>query len=162
MELEESNFNFFSFIRNIMIQFEVKAREKNLQFKNQIDSDISEFFVSDPGRLAQIISNLISNSMKFTHEGGVELNCVLLRESSESQVLRISVSDTGIGIEQENKELIFESFMQEHSSINRKYGGTGLGLSISRQLLKLFNSDMTVITEKGKGSTFIIKLPLIN
>ena len=160
LELEESNFNFFSFIRNIMIQFEVKAREKNLLFKNQIDSDISEFFVSDPGRLAQIISNLISNSIKFTHEGGVELNCVLIRESPESQVLRISVSDTGIGIEQENKELIFESFMQEHSSINRKYGGTGLGLSISRQLLKLFKSDMTVITEKGKGSAFSFEVEL--
>jgi PAS domain S-box-containing protein len=160
LELEESNFNFFSFIRNIMVQFEVKAHEKNLVFKNQIDSDISEFFVSDPGRLAQIISNLISNSIKFTHEGGVDLNCELLRESAENQVLRFTVSDTGIGIEQENKELIFESFMQEHSSINRKYGGTGLGLSISRQLVKLFKSDMTVITEKGKGSAFSFEIEL--
>jgi CheY-like chemotaxis protein len=160
LELEESNFNLFSLLRNIMVQFEIKAEEKNLVIKKDIDPRICEYFISDPGRLAQILTNLISNAIKFTHEGEVILNCLLISDTPDKQVIKFTVSDTGIGIEQENKELIFESFMQEHSSINRKYGGTGLGLSISRQLVKLFDSEFTVLTEKGKGSAFSFELEL--
>ncbi|MCX6296070.1 MAG: response regulator, partial [Bacteroidetes bacterium] len=160
MILEENVFAFHSVIKNTALQFEIKTIEKNLFFSIHIDSKINEFFKADSGRLVQVLNNLLANAIKFTKKGGVDLICKLIEDSVDKQVVQFIVKDTGIGIDEDKQETVFESFMQENSSINRKYGGTGLGLSISKQLVNLFGSELKVVSEKGVGSTFSFQIQL--
>ncbi len=160
MTLEENVFAFHSVIKNTALQFEIKTIEKNLFFSIHIDSKINEFFKADSGRLVQVLNNLLANAIKFTKKGGVDLICKLIEDSVDKQVVQFIVKDTGIGIDEDKQETVFESFMQENSSINRKYGGTGLGLSISKQLVNLFGSELKVVSEKGVGSTFSFQIQL--
>jgi PAS domain S-box-containing protein len=158
--LENSTFSLDSIVHNIMLQFEVKALEKNLSFSSFIDPKINKAFCSDAVRLAQILTNLISNSIKFTNEGEVFLRCELVQENESSQRIKFIVSDTGIGIEESKQDVIFESFIQENSTINRKYGGTGLGLSISKQLVGLLGGELIVNSQKDVGSSFSFEIEL--
>ncbi|MBS1635771.1 MAG: PAS domain S-box protein [Bacteroidetes bacterium] len=160
MQLEETTFSFSEMIKAAMVQFEFKFMEKNLSFFRKIDPAMGDIFRGDPTRLSQVLTNLISNSVKFTEEGHVSLSCYLVADEPSSQRIRFTVSDTGVGIEKDKLVDIFESFMQEDSTISRKYGGTGLGLTISKQLVKLFGGELLVESEKGKGSSFSFEIDL--
>ena len=123
-------------------------------------SQLGHQVVGDEVRLQQILVNLIGNAIKFTERGYVKLEIVILTQSSDSVELLFSVKDSGIGIDAENLDLIFEAFEQGEANIHSKFGGSGLGLSISQSLLKLMGSTLSVESEKGKGSTFSFTLNL--
>jgi len=110
----------------------------------------------DPGRLRQILSNLVSNAIKFTQAGEVAVRVTLESEKTDSVLLRFSVRDTGIGIPQDKIGILFEKFTQADTSTTRKYGGTGLGLAICKQLAELMGGEVSVVSEEGKGSEFSV------
>jgi signal transduction histidine kinase/DNA-binding response OmpR family regulator len=120
----------------------------------RVGDDLPAFIKSDPTRLRQVLLNLISNAIKFTHEGEIDL-CIAIEEENERQLkLHTTVRDTGIGIPADKLETVFELFQQADGSITRKYGGTGLGLAICKQIARLMNGEVWVESELGKGSTF--------
>lgn len=160
LQLDNVPFSFSEIINNLMLQFEFMASEKNIFLDEEIDPMIQDIFIGDPTRLSQILINLIGNSIKFTNEGSVSLHCELEEQDDKSQKIKFTIRDTGIGIDKEKIETIFDSFIQEDNSISRKYGGTGLGLSISKQLISLFGGNLDVTSEKGKGSTFSFTINL--
>ncbi|TGK87669.1 PAS domain-containing hybrid sensor histidine kinase/response regulator [Leptospira noumeaensis] len=140
-------------------------QKKELEFQIKIDSKIPEFLKMDLIRLRQILINLIGNAVKFTEEGLVTFEVKVLKIISDDQIhLLFSVEDTGIGIEKESFDKIFEMFSQEDSSTTRKYGGTGLGLTITNQLLKHMDSKLQLESEYGYGSrfSFILKMEYTN
>jgi signal transduction histidine kinase/CheY-like chemotaxis protein len=143
-------------IRRTCELFEPKAAEKGLTLRLVIDERLPQGLAYDPLRVRQCLSNLISNALKFTHEGGVTLD-VSSEEAEKGDVLvRIGVSDTGIGMTQEGQGRLFEAFSQADASTTRKYGGTGLGLAITRQLARLMGGDVSVRSTQGVGSTFTL------
>jgi len=149
-----------SLINDLIYSFQVRAKSKNIYLNFEFDDKISSLLLGDPVRLQQILNNLLSNAVKFTESGRVDLCCSLLKDSKESQTLKIKVSDTGIGIDQDKLDFIFETFSQEDQSVTRKFGGTGLGLAISKQLIELYQGELLVESEKGKGTIFTIILEL--
>jgi signal transduction histidine kinase/DNA-binding response OmpR family regulator/CHASE3 domain sensor protein len=134
------------------------AKEKNLEFKINIADDVPAIIETDRMRLEQILKNLISNALKFTSKGFVELN--VSSTQNDDKVICFAVKDSGIGIHADKQHLIFEAFQQADGSTKRKYGGTGLGLSISRELVKLLKGDIELKSEVGKGSEFSLYLPI--
>lgn len=140
----------------------LRAHQKGLELLLDIDPSIPQRLIGDPGRLRQIILNLIGNAIKFTEQGEIVVRASL-RETDESARhvgLCISVSDTGIGIPADKQQTIFESFSQADTSTTRKYGGTGLGLTISTRLVALMQGHIRVESEVGKGSTFHVEVTL--
>jgi len=135
----------------------LKASEKDLEFKINIDKDAPKTIVTDSGRLSQCLINLANNSVKFTEKGHVHIN-VSMEDGNE--YIRFDVEDTGIGIKPEYQELIFQSFSQADYSSTRKYGGTGLGLAITKQLVTLLGGELTMKSQEGKGSTFSLLIPV--
>lgn len=117
--------------------------------------------LSDPFRIKQIITNLVTNAYKFTHEGEVRVSASLRKEIEDSYTLIISVKDSGIGIPKEKQEEIFEEFSQENNKIEKQYGGTGLGLTITKSLTTLLKGKLELISAPGDGSEFIIYLPVV-
>ncbi|MFA0964222.1 ATP-binding protein [Roseivirga sp. BDSF3-8] len=171
MELEKITFSPARVIKNVINILEINARDKSLGINSNTSQFIDYQFIGDPQRFKQIITNLISNAIKFTHEGEVTISMDVLpsphleglsEASSENKtsLLRIKVKDTGIGIDPDKQEIIFNKFTQADSSITRKYGGSGLGLTISRNLALAMKGDLTVTSEPGKGSEFCLQLPL--
>ncbi|MEI6072910.1 MAG: response regulator [Verrucomicrobiae bacterium] len=130
------------------------AHEKGLEVVCQIDEKIPKFLRGDPGRLRQILINLVGNAVKFTQHGSVTAQADLLAETETSATLRFRITDTGIGIPQEKQSTIFSKFIQADTSTTREFGGTGLGLAISRQLVRLFQGEIHVTSKEGKGSEF--------
>jgi len=131
-----------------------KAQDKGIEVVCRIAEEIPEFLHGDPGRLRQVLFNVVGNAIKFTQEGGVTVQVEQLAETETSATLRFCVTDTGIGIPPDKKEAIFSKFTQADTSTTRQFGGTGLGLAISRQLIHLFQGEIDVVSEEGKGSTF--------
>jgi signal transduction histidine kinase len=127
----------------------------NVKLEKQVDETIGIIF-SDQDKIKQIVINLLSNAAKFTHDGRILLSVQKLNEES----LNISVSDSGIGINEEALSRIFEEFQQADTSTTREYGGTGLGLAISRNLARLLGGDLTATSKLGEGSTFTITIPI--
>jgi len=160
MHLEKIPFN----IRNLAVDslaiFEVKAAEKNIDLIIDYDQDIPEILEGDPTRIKQVLINLIGNAIKFTSEGQIVIS--LAYQDKAKDLVKISVSDTGIGIKPEDTADLFEAFSQVQSSTARKYGGTGLGLSICQQLVSLMGGEINVESKLGIGSKFwfTAKLPL--
>ncbi len=138
--------------------FQPLAKEKNVAFNINVAENVPGIIETDKLRLEQILKNLISNALKFTQKGSINL-LVNLSPADDTQVL-FAVEDTGIGIPQDKQYLIFEAFQQADGSTKRKYGGTGLGLSISRQLARLLSGEITLESEVGKGSRFTLNIPL--
>jgi signal transduction histidine kinase/ActR/RegA family two-component response regulator len=130
------------------------AREKGLALLSHIDPEVPDTLYGDPGRLRQVLLNLVGNAVKFTDCGEVEVRVSLERRSEEAVTLRFLVRDTGIGIATDKQQLIFESFSQGDASTTRKYGGTGLGLAISRRLVQMMQGRVWVESEPGVGSRF--------
>jgi PAS domain S-box-containing protein len=142
-----------------MVSFQ--AHEKNLEVLLNISNDIPKFIWADSLRLRQILINLMSNAVKFTKKGEIELKITPLKIIADNKyLLRFSVRDTGIGILPENQKKIFEAFTQEDASTTRKYGGTGLGLAISKKLLQLMGSELQLKSEPNSGSTFFFDIAL--
>lgn len=154
IQLEHAEFDFPLLIHNINVLFQAKAQEKAIDFHVNIANRIDRYLQGDPGRLSQVLNNLISNAIKFTNDGLVMLRIFIESENDNSIELCFEVSDTGVGIPQDKLEAIFETFTQATSSTTRKFGGTGLGLTISKRLLELQNSNIRVESELGKGSNF--------
>lgn len=139
-----------------------KANEKDIQLKLLIDHDLPDVVKGDPVRLGQILTNLISNAVKFTKEGKVTIVASLNKKLEGYTLIDFEVSDTGIGIAPEKIDHIFESFTQAAADTTRKFGGTGLGLTITKKLLELMGSEIKVKSELGKGSVFYFTLKIKN
>jgi signal transduction histidine kinase/CheY-like chemotaxis protein/HPt (histidine-containing phosphotransfer) domain-containing protein len=152
--LEEIPFDIHGEMSDLMELFAEAAQGKGVELVSLISSDVPGHVVGDPVRLRQILTNLVSNAIKFTEGGEVVVRTDVEVEGDESTLLRFQVSDTGIGIRLEVMETIFESFAQAEISTTRKYGGTGLGLAIAKQLTGLMGGEIGVDSEPGKGSTF--------
>ena len=131
-----------------------KCNEKNIEFIVDFKFEPEKMVIGDPGRLCQIITNLVGNAFKFTEKGEIVIGSDLVEENETSYTVKFSVSDTGIGIPKNKQKNLFNKFTQADSSINKKYGGTGLGLAISKQLAKLMGGDIQVLSEEGEGATF--------
>jgi signal transduction histidine kinase/DNA-binding response OmpR family regulator len=132
----------------------MRAQEKDLELVYEIADAIPEMLIGDPGRLRQIVLNLVSNAIKFTMQGEIAVSAMLETQSAGTVVLHFSVRDTGIGIPPEKQELVFGAFSQADSSTTRRFGGTGLGLSISKQLVALMNGKIWLESTVGEGSCF--------
>ena len=154
LDLEPIDFRLHDCLGDITDALAMRAEQKQLELICHILPDVPDYLIGDPGRLRQIIVNLIGNAIKFTEKGEVVLRVEKETETKDNVDLHFSVIDTGIGIPAEDQETIFESFIQADGSTTRRYGGTGLGLTISSQLVKLMNGRIWVESEKGKGSNF--------
>jgi CheY-like chemotaxis protein/two-component sensor histidine kinase len=157
MDLEIVSLNVGDLIRDLIGQVESQVAQKPVSLLQSFPDKLSEIR-TDPGKLKQILLNLVSNAIKFTDEGHVEV--LVDSDPVTNRPISISVRDSGIGIPEERIGHIFEEFEQVDSSTQRKYGGTGLGLSISRALCELMGYTLDVESELGKGSTFRISIPL--
>jgi signal transduction histidine kinase/ActR/RegA family two-component response regulator len=162
LEFENVDFNLKDLISNIRLSLLQKANEKNIQLKLMIDQDLPDAVIGDPVRLGQILTNLVTNAIKFTETGKVTILATLSSTDKDNTVIDFEVTDTGIGIPKDKQTDIFNSFTQASSDTTRKYGGTGLGLTITRRLLQLLESDIYVDSEVGKGSKFYFSLSFKN
>jgi two-component system sensor histidine kinase/response regulator len=154
IELESIDFNLRTVLEGIADLTAVKAQEKNLEYCNLIHPSVPTFLRGDPGRLRQVLINLIGNAVKFTDEGEVTISVRLESQTDTKAFVRFSVIDTGIGIPEDKSDVLFDSFSQVDATTTRKYGGTGLGLSISKQLVTLMAGTIGVHSKAGKGSEF--------
>ncbi|MBC8181456.1 response regulator [candidate division KSB1 bacterium] len=162
MELEELDFNLHSTLEDMNDNLAVRAHQKGLELNCVIDSDVPQLLNGDPGRLRQILINLIGNAIKFTKKGEIAINVNLINESENDATLQFSVRDTGIGIPPDKIHTLFDSFSQVDASTTRKFGGTGLGLAIAQQLTEKMGGKISVQSDNGNGATFqfIIKFKL--
>lgn len=159
LNFEKIGFNLNDLLHTVVDSFSVQSTQKGIGLTYALDERISKVLIGDPFRLNQILINLISNALKFTHDGHISINCQLERNTGKTQSIKIDVSDTGIGIPADKLNRIFESFSQADASVTRKYGGTGLGLTIVKQLVELQRGSITVNSTEEKGTTFSIVIP---
>jgi signal transduction histidine kinase/ActR/RegA family two-component response regulator len=154
LDLESSDFALGETLTGALMTVAKSAREKGLGLLSALDPDVPGILCGDPGRLRQVLLNLIGNAVKFTDRGEVEVRVALEERSPDAVTLRFIVRDTGIGITADKQNLIFESFNQVDTSTTRKYGGTGLGLTISKRLAEMMGGRMWVESDPGTGSRF--------
>ena len=156
LEIQHEEFDFNDIIKNIETIIDVKVKEKKQTLLVNVSESIPEKLIGDELRFMQVINNLLSNSLKFTpEEGTIAVNFNLADVSNDDLVIKVSVKDSGIGISDEQKSKLFDSFEQADGSIARKFGGTGLGLSISKNIVELMGGTIEVFSELGKGSEFV-------
>ena len=154
LDLEEIDFSLRDNLENTVATLALRAHKKGLEIANHVALEVPDLLVGDPGRLRQIIVNLIGNAIKFTEQGEVVVRVNLESQSPNAVCLHFAVSDTGIGIPLEKQSLLFKAFSQVDASTTRKYGGTGLGLAISGQLVRMMGGRIWLESEAGRGSTF--------
>ncbi|HEX6226573.1 MAG TPA: response regulator [Chryseolinea sp.] len=159
LNLEKIAFNLKDFLPSLISTFMYQAREKRIELNYHIDEHLNKILVGDPVRLNQILINLISNAVKFTHSGSIKVLCTVEREQKGICWVRIEVTDSGVGIPQDKLNTIFESFSQADASVTRKYGGTGLGLTIVKQLVELQKGRIAVTSKENEGSSFTVLVP---
>ncbi|GGB15670.1 hybrid sensor histidine kinase/response regulator [Puia dinghuensis] len=159
MEIEQQSFELLKCIESVLGLFYEKAAQSGLTLRYHIGAEVPSFIVGDALRLRQVLMNLVSNAVKFTHEGEIFLRVHLLREDDSGGLqLCFELKDTGIGIPEEKIGMLFKSFSQVDSSTTRKYGGTGLGLAITEKLVSLMGGEITVKSRPGQGTVFSFTL----
>jgi len=158
--IEETELNLTELINTILVSFELRFEEKKLQIALKFDDRIPKIMMGDPVRIEQILLNLLNNSLKFTNpDGKITIQTNLIEEDEKEASIEFSISDTGIGIQEEKLEEIFKPFVQATRDTTRKYGGTGLGLSIVKRLVELMDGTLFVKSKINEGSTFTFVLP---
>jgi signal transduction histidine kinase len=160
LSIEVVDFDLKDLLDHFVLPFALQARDAGIGFNVQIDSNVPCQLQGDPGRIRQVLNNLIGNAIKFTHQGEVCLRARVVSSLGCKKYVRISVEDTGIGIPVEKHASIFEKFSQADTSTTRKYGGTGLGLTISKRLVELMGGEIGLISQDGKGSEFWFTIPV--
>jgi two-component system, sensor histidine kinase and response regulator len=160
MEIESIDFDLRSAVEETVGLLAERAHAKGLELASVIEYEVPIALSGDPGRIRQVLVNLLGNAVKFTEQGEVILRVGLVEVTKNAAVVRFEVKDTGIGIEEEQCASLFRSFSQADASTTRRYGGTGLGLAISKQLVELMGGEIGVESELGVGSTFFFSLPL--
>ncbi|MDH5517640.1 MAG: ATP-binding protein [Gammaproteobacteria bacterium] len=158
--LHETEFNLNKIIIDIINMLKPVVDEKHLSIVNNSDDNLHSSYLGDDVRLKQVLLNLLSNAIKFTDSGEIKVSTQLIESKANSSLIRIEVSDSGIGIAPEVQSRLFEKFTQADSSTTRKYGGTGLGLSISKNIIELMHGSIGVESTPDIGSTFWIELEL--
>ena len=160
VELRHESFNFRAFLQDLENLYGEQAKSKGISYETILASDLEVQIIGDSLRLNQVLSNLLSNALKFTPaKGMIKLRVSKTGEDQENVYLRFEVIDTGCGIAEENYDKIFESFEQENVDVTYKYGGTGLGLSIVKRFTGLMGGGIHVTSVQGNGSTFTVDLP---
>jgi PAS domain S-box-containing protein len=157
---EQTQFDLSEFIEEIMRSYSFRSKAKNLKFDIKKETDLPKTVIGDQIRLNQILSNLLSNALKFTTHGGITVIVKELNRSENKSNMEFTVSDTGIGISKDKHNLIFDSFTQASPDTTRHFGGTGLGLSICKKLIELQGGTISIESEPGVGSTFRFIIPL--
>jgi two-component system, sensor histidine kinase and response regulator len=160
MVLAEEDFDLGRLLRETVELFRAQASRKGVALSLTLDSDLPLHLRGDPGRLRQVVMNLVSNAVKFTQRGGVDVRAGLHGSRDGLVPFRIAVEDTGIGISAQDAGRLFQPFTQADSSLTRRFGGTGLGLAISRQLAELMGGDLGLRSEHGRGSVFWLDMAL--
>ena len=161
-EISKTNFDLKDLLDQIVQLYAVNTKQKNIRFLYTLDESIPNFVFSDETRLKQVLSNIISNAIKFTPENKkVTFDVKLLNLNENTANVRFSVKDEGIGISPENQKNIFEPFSQADGTISRKYGGTGLGLAISLNIIKMLGSEIKLVSKENEGSLFYFDLDLV-
>ncbi len=154
LDLESVGFNLDEVLQNISNMIRIKAEQKGLQILFSIPESLPRNLIGDPLRLGQILLNLVCNAVKFTEAGTISVSAELLEEAADSVMLGFSVTDTGIGITQEQLAILFQPFTQADGSVTRRFGGSGLGLAICKRLAEMMGGSVNVESESGKGSRF--------
>lgn len=158
MELEVFPFNLKTLANDIINSLQVNVKKKGNELKLLFDPRIPAYILGDKNRLYQVLMNFLGNAIKFTDDGRVQLEIMLVSQSELSSVIRFEIEDNGIGIPKDKQSYIFETFTQAKTDISRKYGGTGLGLAITKKLLNMYNSEITVDSTEGIGTTFSFEI----
>ncbi|WP_350608181.1 ATP-binding protein [Pseudoalteromonas sp. MER144-MNA-CIBAN-0113] len=162
LELNFKEFNLIKLIESVCGSMAVKAQEKGLEFVLDVVNLKCKTIKTDPHRFSQILTNLVNNAIKFTETGFIKVTAYCEQTSNDNVTVHVNVTDSGVGIAQENQSKLFTAFSQEDKSVASKFGGTGLGLSICRQLCNLLGGEISFESEKSLGSSFHIKLTLSN
>ncbi|GAB4353664.1 MAG: hypothetical protein Kow006_18960 [Gammaproteobacteria bacterium] len=158
--IENVHFDLHELVRSVIRTFEPGARQKGLHIRAHFDSAVPYQVIADELHLRQILMNLVSNAVKFTDEGQIDLTVRATGSDGKTVYTSFEVRDTGIGIPQSRQKDIFESFTQAADSTSRIYGGTGLGTTIARELTELMNGELTLQSKEGEGSIFTLRIPL--
>jgi PAS domain S-box-containing protein len=159
LSIEQIGFEPKKVVFNALQVLMLKAEEKGIKLTNSYcDSRLSSILIGDPYRLNQVLLNLISNAVKFTEKGSVDVTCEVINTTATTQTIQARVIDTGIGMDKEFAEKLFDKFSQEYESVSRKYGGTGLGMSICKELIELMGGEIEVSSTKGKGTTVLFRI----
>ena len=154
LELERVDFDLTQLIMDVLEILAIRAHGKGIELACLIENDIEANCIGDPTRIRQILTNLVSNAVKFTDKGEIYVHVAIESKTEKRQVLRFEIKDTGVGIDPSMHEKVFDSFAQADGSTTRKYGGTGLGLAIAKQLVEMMNGHIELTSALGKGSTF--------
>ncbi len=162
LEIERTEMNLRSLLNDMLALHQENARGKGIALRLEYEPGSQEFFFGDPLRIGQVVNNLVSNAMKFTREGSVLVRCWedKSRTTQDRAAMRVSVTDSGIGISKQVLATLFKPFTQADASITRQFGGTGLGLAISDKIVHLMGGAFTVTSEPGQGSTFSFSMQL--
>lgn len=158
--LETIDFNVRETLDEVLTINAPESYKKSLELVSLIYTDVPEYLIGDPLRIKQILTNLISNAIKFTHQGTITVRVMIDDETDNEATIKFSISDTGIGLSAKDKEKLFQSFSQADPSTSRKFGGTGLGLVISQHLVKEMNGDIDVTSAEEEGTTFSFTVTL--
>jgi signal transduction histidine kinase/DNA-binding response OmpR family regulator/HPt (histidine-containing phosphotransfer) domain-containing protein/uncharacterized protein YigA (DUF484 family) len=154
LELEPVEFELWTLLAGVLRPLTIRAHQKGLELVATVAPDVPPVLVGDPGRLRQVLVNLVGNAIKFTERGEIEVRLAIAGRDAAGMELQMSIRDTGIGIAPEHRRRIFEPFTQADGSMTRRYGGTGLGLTITRQLAEMMGGRLWVDSRPGEGSTF--------
>jgi len=156
LSIEKTTFNLKKSVSSVMESVKFIVQEKNIRIHLKYESNLKDYFCGDSLRISQILTNLLGNAIKFTHNGDIYITIKKIDEKR----LRFQIKDTGIGLSEEQQKKLFKSFSQADGSTTRKYGGTGLGLAISKQLVELMGGKIWVESKEGFGSSFIFEIEL--
>lgn len=160
IELSQKAFNISNMLEDVTDLFQHTADEKGLSLIVHPLIDTPTEITADPTRVRQVLFNLVGNALKFTERGSVEISVAPVRRSDRREYLEFSISDTGIGVNPAELEILFDRFAQADESRVRKFGGAGLGLAISKQFIELMQGYIDIDSESGRGSRFFFGLPI--